>query len=610
MVPIPQEIERLYQQLELIDSISRWELIKQLKPLSEIHTGHWKDVLINEKIAIQFCLIDGDLKPEYSGVDANGKEVGFPMVSDFSANAKEYLIERIQSTQNHFLLARYNHILFEIDKKQQYAIVAINAYKQILSLKLQNKTKERISDSVNAILRLTEKTKKNVVQIKEYLLDVVLKSDLSIYDKFYITKDLLKSKIYKSYEFKFLPELSLEWIKRTLPRDYFIIKEILETVIKICNNNDIEPSIYYEKLAENEDILWEEHPEESDFIRPLIFARKMEYYKNSKNQTLFEKASKDYADSKSKVELPLVNVPYDEDDIDQVNAEINESVKRMMTWEPERILNYFVNDSPLFPNFEEIIKDAKTNREVNFLSTFSTTRFDINVNTKNLNEQDELDGFVHRAFIINLGINLLPTFMRVLSNGVINGKLSYNHIYSFLAKHTWFGQDFSKMKMRTDPGGRNSYNWLSLLAPSLHSLFSQIEACVLLKNNIAFNNWILCTDSLTLKFEGALRDLLRLTGFGTSKVKNDETQEMLLEDLLNSDFAKKLFTENDLVLFKVVFTGKGDNLRNNVAHCFYHTDDYSFDKICKVFFCILRLGKYRLKKHNDDIQSELGDLPN
>jgi hypothetical protein len=600
---IPQEIERLYQQLELVDSISRWELIRQLTPLSEIYTDHWKEILINEKIALYFCLVDGNLKSEFSGVNAEGKEVGFPMISDLSVNVKEYLIERAQSTKNCFLQARYNHILFELDKKQQFAIDAINAYKQIIILKQEQKTKERFSDAVNAILRLTEKTKKDVVQIKEYLIGLVLRSSLSVYDKFYITRDLIKSKLYKSYEFKFIPELSLEWIKLTRPLDYFIIKDILETAIKVCNNNGIDPSIYYEKLAENEDILLEEHPEETDFIRPLIFARKMEFYKNAKNQTLFEKASRGYTDSKSKVELPLINIPYDKEDIDQVNAEINENVKTIMTWEPDRILNYFVHDSPLFPNFEEVIKEAKTNRNKDFLNAFSTTRFDINVNTKHLNEQDELDEFVHRTFIINMGLNLLPVFMRVLSNGVINGKLSYNHIYSFLIRNSWYGQEFPKMKLRTDPGSRESYNWLSLLAPSLHSLFSQLEADILLQNNAAFNNWILCTDSLTLKFEGALRDLLRLTGGGTTKVKKTETQEMLLDDLLDSDAARKIFTENDLVLFKVVFTNKGDNLRNNIAHCFYHTDDYSFDKICKVFFCIMRLSKYRLKKPNDNISN-------
>jgi hypothetical protein len=188
--------------------------------------------------------------------------------------------------------------------------------------------------------------------------------------------------------------------------------------------------------------------------------------------------------------------------------------------------------------------------------------------------------------------------MRVMDNGVVNGKLSYNHVYNFLLQHSWYGQQFRKMKMQVNSDSDIYYNWLSILAPALHSFLSQMEASVLSKYNFQHNNWVLCIDSLTLKFEGALRDFIRLTGASTSKIKNDEIQEMLLEDLLNSDAAKKQFTENDLELFKIVFTNKGDNIRNSVAHGFYNMDNYSYDKICKVFFCILRLGKYRLKPSN------------
>ncbi len=271
----------------------------------------------------------------------------------------------------------------------------------------------------------------------------------------------------------------------------------------------------------------------------------------------------------------------------------------MMKWDSNSILYYFTNDSPLFPDIQKTLKTATEAYNSSFLSAIATTQFDINANIKTLSEQESIDNEVYKTYLMSFGLSVLPTFVRVISNGVINGKLSYNHVYNFLLQYSWYGQKFPKMKMRINSKNDIDYNWLSLLAPALHNFLTQIETSILLKSYTRFSNWILCIDSLTLKFEGALRDFIRLTGTSTSKIKDEETREMLLEDLLNSSAAKELFTENDLALFKFVFTKKGDNIRNNVAHCFYHSDDYSFDKICRIFICILRLGKYRLKPSND-----------
>ena len=87
-------------------------------------------------------------------------------------------------------------------------------------------------------------------------------------------------------------------------------------------------------------------------------------------------------------------------------------------------------------------------------------------------------------------------------------------------------------------------------------------------------------------------------------MKKDEVREMLLEDLLDSDIVKKQFTDNDLALFKMIFTKKGENIRNNVAHCFYQTGEYRLEMICKIFLCVLRLGKYKLKQVTENESME------
>jgi hypothetical protein len=106
-------------------------------------------------------------------------------------------------------------------------------------------------------------------------------------------------------------------------------------------------------------------------------------------------------------------------------------------------------------------------------------------------------------------------------------------------------------------------------------------------------NYILSIDSLTLKFEGALRDLIRLFGGTTTIEKRGILQEGSLDDFLINPVIIKHFSGQDITLFKYVFTNSGWNLRNNVAHCFYPYSNYSFEKATLVFFCILRLSKYK-----------------
>ena len=113
-------------------------------------------------------------------------------------------------------------------------------------------------------------------------------------------------------------------------------------------------------------------------------------------------------------------------------------------------------------------------------------------------------------------------------------------------------------------------------------------------NTNKINNFILAIDSMTVKFEGALRDFIRLCGGNTTTLKKGVLTEQVLEELLENQITKKYFSIKDIELFKHTFTQKGKNLRNNVAHSFMQYSDYTWEVAIQVFLCILRLGKYTL----------------
>ncbi len=594
MEQIPYEIKNFYQQLENITTLDRWNLTEQITTLNEVFSHEWNQVLATEQLCLRFALNEGKLKSSFVTTTKDGKEVGYPTLNDFSEEAIKYLKKRSNEARNPILISRYNHILFELEKNSKFAIEAISAYKQLIYLMLEDDFYDRFIPSVQAVLRLTERTKYQVNNTKNELLELAFKENIDIYKKQSIIKEFIDSPIFKSYELKFYPELALEWISQLKKNDYYQKKEILKSALKVAISNGINKEIFYEKLAENEDFVLQQHLDDKDFIKPKILGEIMAYYKNAKNWDKYEEFNKEYARVKSLAELSLIEIPLDGDLHRLINDEINRNLKTILTWDSDRIFAYFSIHSDLFPDIETIISQSNKNYNQSFLRHATSMVYDINGNVKALTDEEGLEHETRKNYQIVFALSVLPTFIRTMQTGVFNFKISYNHLYLYLIRNSWFGQKLPKMKL-TAKKENETYNWLDLMAPALLNFFMQLEASFLLGSENLFSNYVLAIDSLTLKFEGALRDFVRLLGGSSSKFKNDEIKEMLLEDLLNSEIAKKEFTDNDIALFKMVFTNKGDNIRNNVAHCFYKADDYRLEMICKIFLCILRLGKYKLR---------------
>jgi len=300
MEQIPDQIKSFYQQLDEITKFDRWELLKQLKPLTEIFDHSWNEVLITEHLCLRFSLHEGILKHDFTSVDKDGKEIKMPSVDIFSDEQKDYIKRRALEVKNPLLIARYNHILFETEKHRKYAEEAIKAYKKLIYLRIEDDTYERLLPSIDAIIKLTEKIKFEVERTKKELIDLLHNNDIEIYNKHYISKAFIKSSLFKSTELKFLPNLVLVWLTQMEDEDYFINREILNNVIKICINNGIDATFFYEKLAENENFILAQHPDDSDFIKVKVLGDMVEYYKKAKNLVKYEAALKEYSRVKAK----------------------------------------------------------------------------------------------------------------------------------------------------------------------------------------------------------------------------------------------------------------------------------------------------------------------
>ena len=134
----------------------------------------------------------------------------------------------------------------------------------------------------------------------------------------------------------------------------------------------------------------------------------------------------------------------------------------------------------------------------------------------------------------------------------------------------------------------------------MESYFIQSEIDIKTNKN-STSGYILSIDSLVLKFEGTLREFSRHIGAQTIDSKENETKERIsFEKLLENDKLQNLIPEDDIALFKFLFTSTGLNLRNNIAHCFFKPNDYSAAIMWLLICAFLRLGNYKLKTESDE----------
>src|SRR5690606_11425612 len=146
------------------------------------------------------------------------------------------------------------------------------------------------------------------------------------------------------------------------------------------------------------------------------------------------------------------------------------------------------------------------------------------------------------------------------------------------------------------PDGKiEGINWIDLLSPSLQAFFVQQEIDLKTSSHNP-KGYILATDSLVLKFEGLLREFSRMIGAQTIEIGKNGTEERTnFEKLLDNEKLKALIPEDDIAYFKFLFTSSGMNLRNNVAHCFFTTKNYTSAVMLLLIVALLRLGNYKLE---------------
>lgn len=584
MSEFPKEVYNFYESLENLKSLNIWNIQNELHA-SERLNEEWDGKIITERKILYHNLNGGQL---YSNAQLTNLKGEIINSVSFSKNEIEYLKNRLDSTNNFWLKSRYAHLLWQETKHKQYAEIAFENYFKTIDTIKANEVRE-LSIYASAIFHISKKTKFKIEEAKKFAFELI--NELPAWLKGNISIEILKHNFFSHTELIKVAEKIDSWVELENPVAHFTNKTNLEIAISIFEKIKKPTEKIYQLLALNEDLILNQHQDDDNFVKISTIGNKALYLKKAKDIEGYEKTLEEYNRLKQKVKLSKISIPLDVEHNKIFNDYLSMRSKSILELPTESILTYFSINEEILVDQSINKKTAEKSIKGSLYNLFSTTSFDINTNFKQLNDKEKLDKQVINNYIISHNIQCYTLFLKVFVNGIITGKINYYKILSYLETHSWYGQKFRRT-IASEEIDENS-TWISLLAPGIHNLFSQYELSVLMNTN-KVNNFILTIDSLTLKFEGALRDFIRLSGGNTSKDQKGELKEQLLEELLENTKIKEHFTDKDIELFKFTFTKNGRNIRNDVAHCFFQYSDYNLQTAVLVFFCILRLGKYTL----------------
>lgn len=585
MNEIPEELKEFYASIENLKSLSIWNIHRELKITSRTN-GYWEKKVIIERKLLNYNLNKGRLVTNVQVTNQKGRITTICL----EKNEIEYLKERLELTKNTWLKSRYSHLLWQEIKHHKYAEIAIDNYIATIN-RIKSDEARELPIILSAILYISNRTKKKINLAKE--LTITLINDLPNWIKPNILNSILENNILSKEELNNIAKKVPNWIEDKNPVSYFSNKQKIESGIKLYKLLGLKLNNLYELLAINENLILEQHQEDTDFVKYTTIGSKAKYLRLAGKLDEAEENLKEYNRLKQKVKLGNVSWQLGEKETEMLNNYLNMKSDVILKMPTEGILAFFSMDEDILVDPIENVKVAKNNIKNSVHNLFNLSVFDINSNFKNLNDSEKIDKEIIQNYTLSHEVKCSSLFFKVLVEGILTGKLNYYKIYDFFEKHTWYGTKF-KRAMTENEIDQDS-NWITMFAPGIHNLFSQFELSVLMNTN-KINNFILAIDSLTLKFEGALRDFIRLCRGNTSTSKNGEIKEQLLEELLENQTTKKYFSNKDIELFKYTFTRKGKNLRNNIAHSFLEFSDYNLQTVTLVFFCILRLGKYTFDK--------------
>lgn len=623
-------MNRIYEKLEQICIIKIYSTFDQGQDIKKFIRIKGKEYHENgdaekakkcqiELDTLNFITNSNTLSCTYAGTNSEGSPFEYPNIKLFKDDDFVYLIKRLNETNNEYLKARYSHVLWHSPKKHvDYAKIATKSYLEIAKLLYQTIDESDIKSLgihvtntlENAILIASQLKDKNILDsAKNFLLRIV--RDFSRKDSQYLNTSLLlfmldQKKVFKRDDFEGL-EVEIYDIAQAEGdfRKIDVLQLGKKVDLKLGNNNlfwDKEIAECYESMSYKRD-------DDTKLVSTQFAQEAAKYFKLAKEENKTQELTERYQHLKENMRLGKFSTKIDLTEIMDFVREFSDEVSNKRI---EQILPTLMYDRNILPSYSELEQQAnnqKKNNPILFLAT--TSIIDNNGHISEYFSSDK-DSF-HHAILQNFDFSLLfyrnHLLREIFFKSVLKGNITPSKFTQFMREKTWLGQNITRTYKQ---GEQEVYNWLNLIMPSINEYLAQLHFYLTNQNNPL--NFVLCIDSLTIKIEGILRDMVNMGGgtsflFKLDKAGKNVAREKDINALLHEEVIKTLISKDDLLFLKYLLVEKaGLNLRNKVSHSlFRHSQSYSIEYMNLLIVAILRLAKNEynpLKEKEDPVRDK------
>lgn len=578
-----KSLDDYYQYLESDQSLLySLKLPRKLLALREALT----DETLKAECTYEYHFVDypihkGTLHPK---ITYSSGEV-YPNLSLFK-DGLDYIKHRLEGVTNPKYKAKYNQLLWECLKHNQYATQAVDNY--YIALR-QYLSQSDASGAVDVLILQAIQTHFEVLYSISQNVHYRVEEVLALFHSYVLAEIVDDFRMVSLMSF-FIAETKknepnvlhsfVSYTQKIIEKNEHssVTENAHELMIVLAQKLQSDKTHVHERFAEYYIGLAGQHKD--NFISHGLYLKALSHYQKAGNRTKVEEVSVTLEKAKGSLNFKTFKTEYTSPTLERYWKAIIKHLDRLIDeGSPSDIYRYLILGKGLIPKaylLEQYIQP-------DFMKIAKVMSFDINRNV----DVGGTGGI--NSYFMQLDNFTLPQLVYLFANGFKVGKISYESLIEYLKKSSWIGQDFTV----ADPDGdTHGFNWIDLIAPALRSFFEQSEIDIVLHKNLE-EGYILAVDSLSVKFEGLLRELSRLLGAQTIEHKSDGTEERISFDKLLANEKLLTLPEDDIAYLKFVFTEKGLNLRNNVAHCFFPAKKYKAGLMLLLIVALLRLGNYK-----------------
>lgn len=534
-----------------------------------------------------------------------------------------YLIQRLMDSSQPVLKARYAHLLWcSPRKKIDHARIAIDSY---LSMVKEYEHWDKVAPEKRLGLQITKpirnayalaiRTKYHISETKTEMLRLIKHFNFGSNWSFRVRQELIKVALNDKKHFK----------NEELAGFQDVCWRLIKTGMRSKNEGQVQDTIdiidlgqQIDQRIKQESYNWYlakakccekkiQMREEGDLAVPSFCLEAIENYRKAGKETKVRELEREYPKLAASCRLACIKVTVD---MTQTVRQAQNLAKEVAELSPQEVVHYLIHQSELLPRYDRISKMIQSDAVEPFLMDAVSSVIDDRGHLKEYSatQEEREKREILRIFGQELDLHYLPVMHEVILKAIQQEKLSASILRDYFNERSWLGKD---LKGQSPTRDMYRYRLWDILEPSLVGYFEKTRQWQL--GHTSEPNLILEIDSLTLKFEGLLRDLLRLDDVPTFKQKGQGdglAEERYIGNLLDKhkDAMKRLFSQDDLLFLQFMFSeASGYDLRNRIAHCLMLAKDYSIDYMHLLLLALLRFSKYDLIQMDELIVSSQGD---